>query len=383
LATAAIIVAAGRGVRAGGDIPKQYQPLAGKPVLAHAINAFGTRADIDRTLVVLHPDDAHLFADLVAPHLGGFAIETCLGGEARAASVRAGLEVLAGQDIKTVLVHDGARPLVSDRLILRVLAATREFGAAAPAMAVTDTLWENTGGFVGQTVERAGLARAQTPQGFDFTKLLSAHRAGDTSATDDVQIARAAGQNVKIVAGEPRNIKITEATDFQRAAQIIGGGMDIRTGNGFDVHAFIEGDHVILCGVKIPHERGLKGHSDADVALHAVSDAIYGALGQGDIGQWFPPSEARWKNAASDIFLRHAMRLATDQGFILSNADCTIICESPKIGPHAQAMRARLAEITGVAPDRLSVKATTSERLGFTGRKEGIAALATVTLLKS
>ncbi len=380
---AAIIVAAGKGLRAGGDIPKQYQTLAGMPVLAHTIRAFAECSCISRILVVLNPDDLSLFQKLVTPALSGIDVEIADGGETRQISVANGLAALdiAADDV--VLIHDGARPLIDSALITRVLTTAAETGAAAPARPVTDTLWRADSGKVTGSADRSGLMRAQTPQGFRIADIAAAHQAFDGQATDDVEIALAAGIEVSIVAGSARNIKITDPADFARAEEYLRGPMDIRTGNGFDVHAFCQGDHVMLGGVKIDHDQGLKGHSDADVAMHALTDAIYGALGEGDIGRWFPPDEAEWKGAPSDIFLRHAVSLAAEQGFTLTHCDCTIICEQPKIGPHARAIRNRLADITGIEVNRISVKATTSERLGFTGRGEGIATLATATLVKS
>ncbi|MCV2865714.1 bifunctional 2-C-methyl-D-erythritol 4-phosphate cytidylyltransferase/2-C-methyl-D-erythritol 2,4-cyclodiphosphate synthase [Defluviimonas sp. WL0075] len=371
--TAAVIVAAGRGLRAGGDEPKQWQSLAGRPVLAHAVAAF---TDFARVLVVLHPDD---MARGVT-ELGGH-VTLVAGGATRAGSVRNALEVLDGSDLDHVLIHDGARPLVPRALIDRVLAALGR--AAAPALAVTDALWRGEDGGVDGAVARDGLYRAQTPQGFALADILAAHRAGSASAADDVEVARTAGMHVAIVAGAEENIKITWPEDFVRAERLMGKNMDVRLGNGYDVHAFCDGDHVTLCGVRIAHERGLLGHSDADVGMHALTDAIYGALADGDIGRHFPPSDTQWKGAASEIFLAHAAGRARARGFAISNADVTLICEAPKVGPHAGAMKAELARIMGIEVDRVSVKATTSERLGFTGRKEGIAAIATATLVKS
>ena len=272
-------------------------------------------------------------------------------------------------------------PFASRALIGRVLAALDHHPGAAPALPVTDALWTGAGGRVTGLQPRDGLFRAQTPQGFRFPAILAAHRAHPGGAADDVEVARAAGLDVAIVDGEDENIKLTYPGDFARGERIIG-QMDVRLGNGYDVHAFCEGDHVLLCGVRIPHDKALLGHSDADVAMHALTDAIYGALAEGDIGRHFPPSDPQWKGAASEIFLAHAGRLATERGYRLSNADVTIVCERPKIGPQAGTMQAELARILSVAPGRISVKATTSERLGFTGREEGIAAIATATLVK-
>lgn len=374
MSIAVVIVAAGRGTRAGGGIPKQWQDLGGQPVVARTIAAFAGLAD--RLVLVHHPDDRAR-----AETLG---VDLVQGGATRDASVKAALEALAGQGVERVLIHDGARPFVSAAVILRVLAALDHAPGAAPALAVTDALWRGEGGRVVGTQDRAGLWRAQTPQGFRFDAILAAHRAHPGGAADDVQVARAAGLDVVIVEGDEDNLKITLPGDFARGERLLkGAGMDVRVGNGFDVHAFTEGDHVWLCGVKVPHGRALLGHSDADVGMHALTDAIYGALAEGDIGRHFPPSDPQWKGAESHIFLSHAIGLAAARGYRLANADVTLICERPKVGPHAAAMQARLAAILGVAPDRVSVKATTSERLGFTGREEGIAAMATATLVAS
>lgn len=377
MTVAVIIVAAGRGSRAGGGTPKQWRDLAGVPVLARTVSAF---RGLGRITVVLHPDDMGRGVALF-----GGTVTLVAGGATRDASVRAALESLTGSGVEKVLIHDGARPLVPRAVIAGVLAALDTAAAAAPALAVTDALWRGTGGRVSGTENREGLYRAQTPQGFRFAQILAAHRAHPGGAADDVEVARAAGLTVDITPGSEDNLKITFAEDFARARAILAArkdkGMDVRTGNGYDVHAFCEGDGVILCGVKVPHTKALLGHSDADVGMHALTDAIYGALAEGDIGRHFPPSDPQWKGAASEIFLAHAAKLATDKGYRISNVDVTIVCERPKVGPHAAAMMAELARILGISPNRVSVKATTSERLGFTGREEGIAALATATLI--
>jgi 2-C-methyl-D-erythritol 4-phosphate cytidylyltransferase / 2-C-methyl-D-erythritol 2,4-cyclodiphosphate synthase len=373
MTVAAIIVAAGRGTRAGGGVPKQWQMLAGRPVLVHSVAAFD--GAVDRVLLVLHPDDVAM-AEHWLPQADFVA-----GGATRDASVRNALEALAGTGVSHVLIHDGARPLVSRALIGRMLTALQSHQCAAPAVPVTDALWLGKTLVTG-TQDRTGLWRAQTPQAFHFEAILAAHRAHPGGSADDVEVARAAGLDVAIVEGDEDNLKLTFASDFPRAERILKGrGMDIRLGNGIDVHAFGPGDHVWLCGLKVPHGQGLVGHSDADVGMHALTDAIYGALAEGDIGQHFPPSDPQWKGAASEIFLRHAMGRVAERGFRLTHADVTLICERPKIGPHSVAMRAALAAIMGVEVDRVSVKATTTERLGFTGREEGIAALATATLV--
>jgi 2-C-methyl-D-erythritol 4-phosphate cytidylyltransferase/2-C-methyl-D-erythritol 2,4-cyclodiphosphate synthase len=379
MTTAALIVAAGRGTRAGPGAPKQWRPLAGRRVIDWTLQALDL-PEISERVLVIHPDDAELARDL--------GLRCVPGGATRAASVRAGLEALAGRGVDRVLIHDVARPCVPAAVIRAVLAALEDAPGAAPALPVTDALWTGAAGRVTGTRDRDGLFRAQTPQGFRFDAILAAHRAGDPAAADDVATARAAGLDVAIVPGDEANLKITHAADFDRAARHLAGhpqrhpgGSAMRIGSGYDVHAFGPGDHVTLCGIAIPHERGFLAHSDGDVAMHALTDAIYGALADGDIGQHFPPSDPQWKGAASDIFLRHAVARAAARGLVLGNADVTIICEQPKIGPHAAAMRARLAEIMGCDADRVSVKATTSERLGFTGRGEGIAAQATCLLV--
>ncbi len=378
MTTAAVIVAAGRGRRVGGPIPKQWRTLGGRTVLSWTLDTFRHAPTVGPIVVVLHPDDMGL-----AP---GYAahddVSVAAGGATRADSVRAGLVALRAHAPARVLIHDAARPLVSTALIARVIAALDHSRGAAPALPVTDALWRGAAGLVTGTADRGGLFRAQTPQGFHFDAILAAHEAAAIpDAADDVAIARAAGIDVAIVEGEEANLKITTEGDFARAEALMTQTTDIRTGNGFDVHAFGPGDRVTLCGIDIAHDRGLVGHSDADVAMHAITDAIYGALAAGDIGRHFPPSDPRWKGAASDIFLAHAAALADQRGYVLSHVDCTIICERPRIGPHAPDMQACIAAILGIAPDRVSVKATTSERLGFAGREEGIAAMATATLV--
>jgi len=375
---AVLITAAGRGTRMGGEVPKQWLDLSGRSVLARSIEAF---AGFDRIVVTVHPEDM----DRAIAELGG-RVTLIAGGETRSDSVRAGLETLEGSGITHVLIHDGARPLVTPATIGAVVAALAEGAeAAAPGLAVTDALWRGAESVVTGFADRTGLFRAQTPQGFSLPVILAAHRAAVQGAADDVELVQRQGVAVRIVPGDEDNLKITWPGDMERAGRILrmrGYEMDVRLGNGYDVHAFGPGDHVWLCGVQVPHDRCLVGHSDADVGMHALTDAIYGALAQGDIGRHFPPSDPQWKGAASDIFLRHAAELARSMGYRLGNADVTLVCERPKIGPHAAAMQARLAGIMGVEPERVSVKATTSERLGFTGREEGIASIATATLIR-
>lgn len=374
MTTVAILVAAGRGMRAGGGLPKQWRTLAGARVFDHALAALRVPG-VDEVIAVLHPDDI-----AAAPP----GLRVVAGGATRDASVRAALEALAGSDTTRVLIHDAARPLPTPALVARLIAALEESDAAAPGLPVTDALWRGEAGRVTGTAPRDGLFRAQTPQAFRYAPLLAAHRAHPGGAADDVEVARAAGLDVRILDGEEENLKITHPADFARAEAILRArrnSMDIRLGNGFDVHRLIPGAGVTLCGVTIPFDRRLEGHSDADVAMHAVTDALYGALAEGDIGRHFPPSDPQWKGAASEIFLAHAAALVRARGFAIANCDVTIICEAPKIGPHAAAMQAEMARILAIDPARMSVKATTSERLGFTGREEGIAALATAALV--
>lgn len=382
MTTAALIVAAGRGQRAGGGVPKQWRALAGRRVIDWTLQAFRRAPQVDLICLVINDQDT-VRADF--DDQPGLILAT--GGSDRASSVQNGLSALQGRGVTRVLIHDAARPCVSPALIADVCTALDDHVAAAPGLAVTDALWTGADAQVTGTRTRDGLFAAQTPQGFHYDAIVGAHADYTGPAADDVEVARAAGIGVAIVPGDPDNLKITRAPDFARAERILGADMtapmDIRLGNGYDVHRFGAGDHVVLCGVNLPHDRGLQGHSDADVGMHAITDAIYGALAEGDIGRHFPPSDPQWKGAASQIFLRHAADLARSRGFSISNIDCTLVCEYPKIGPHAEAMRDALATIMDLPRDRISVKATTSERLGFTGRGEGIAAIATAAMVKT
>lgn len=375
-----LIVAAGRGKRAGGGVPKQYRDLAGQPVLRRAIMALLSHKDVDAVQVVIHADDAELYQAATQGIKG--LLPVCIGGVERHDSVLAGLNSLKVKQPDLVLIHDAARPLLPEKTITDVIKALQNHVGAFPALPVVDALWQG-GEVIIAPQARDGLWRAQTPQGFRFSEILAAHEGSSTLALDDVAVAHDSGLTVAITTGSEENFKITTPDDFARAEQMLKGTMDIRTGNGFDVHKFGAGKHVTLCGVEIPHSNGLVGHSDADVAMHTVTDAIFGALCEGDIGQWFPPSDMQWKGAASDIFLAKAVERAATRGFTINHVDCTIICEIPKIGPHADAMRARMAEILQIDADRISIKATTSEKLGFTGRGEGIAVMATATLVKT
>jgi 2-C-methyl-D-erythritol 4-phosphate cytidylyltransferase/2-C-methyl-D-erythritol 2,4-cyclodiphosphate synthase len=384
---AAIVLAAGRGVRAGGGVPKQFRPLSGKTVVRVSLDAFSNHPGIGMIQPVVHADDRALFDQAAA---GLSLLPAVAGGATRQASVCAGLEALAAQTHevapKFVLVHDAARPFVSAQLITRAIDAARNSGAAIPALAVSDTIKSvDDAGHVTATLDRAPLRTVQTPQAFAFDALLAAHRKAKTSGrddfSDDAALAEWAGLDVATFEGEPGNIKLTNPEDFARMeAQNLASLGDIRTGSGIDVHAFVPGDHVMIGGVRIPHSLGVTGHSDADVGLHALVDAILGALADGDIGMHFPPSDPRWRGASSDQFLKFAADRVAARGGIIAHLDLSIVCEGPKIGPHRDAMRARIAEIAGIGIDRVAVKATTSEKLGFTGRSEGIAAYATATV---
>lgn len=376
----ALVVAAGRGSRFGGELPKQYAVLAGRPVLRHVLDRLHAHPAVARVQVVTHPDDGALYAAASA----GLALPAPVaGGASRQDSVRLGLEALAMAPPAAVLIHDAARPLLDPGTIDRVLAALAQHDGAIAAVALADSLKRTDGeGRILEAVAREGAWRAQTPQGFLFPAILAAHRrlAGG-ALSDDAAVAAAAGLDVVVVPGHEDNFKITTADDLRRAERLLLVGLnDIRVGQGFDVHRFGEGDFAMLCGVRVPSQRGVIGHSDADVGLHALTDALLGAIGDGDIGQHFPPSEARWRGADSSLFLRHAADLVRARGGVIAHVDVTLLCEAPRISPHRAAMVARLAELLRLDPGRVSVKATTTERLGFLGRGEGIAAQATATV---
>jgi 2-C-methyl-D-erythritol 4-phosphate cytidylyltransferase/2-C-methyl-D-erythritol 2,4-cyclodiphosphate synthase len=386
---AALIVAAGRGLRAGAAAPKQYRRLGGAPVLCRTLKPFLTESRIGTVLVVIGAGDRPRYDEAIGqlPESAQARLAPPVeGGETRQDSVRAGLEALAaGGFTGSVLVHDAARPFVSAALIERVLAASAEHVAAIPALAVTDTVKRiDAAGLIDETLPREQLVSVQTPQAFAFQPLLAAHRAAHAAGaggfTDDSAIMEWAGHRVATFAGDPMNLKLTHPGDFDLAEQRFARPLVTRTGTGYDVHAFVDGDHVWLGGVKIPHSRGVTAHSDGDVALHALTDAILGALADGDIGSHFPPSDPQWRGASSDRFLAFAAERVRQRGGRIDHLDLTIVCEGPKVGPHREAIRARIAEITGLRLDQVGAKATTSERLGFTGRGEGIAALATATI---
>jgi len=381
---AAVVVAGGRGLRAGGDVPKQYREIAGEPVIRPALAAFLSHPQVGAVQPVIHAQDESAFRaataglkDLLPP---------VLGGATRQASVRAGLEALASRAPDTVLIHDAARPFLTDALIGRAIAAGKANGAAVPAVAVADTVKKiDDTAHVTETLDRSHLRTVQTPQAFAFSLIVAAHRraaaAGLADFSDDAALAEWAGHRVSVFEGEAGNVKLTTNDDFARAEMLRRSALgDVRTGNGFDVHAFADGDHVMLGGVCIPYSRGVTGHSDADVALHALVDAVLGALAEGDIGTHFPPSDPQWKGASSDRFLAFACERVRARGGMIAHLDVTVVCEAPRVSPHRDAMRARIAAIAGIAADRVAVKATTSERLGFTGRGEGLVAMATATV---
>lgn len=374
--TVALIVAAGSGSRVGGDLPKQFRLVRGQPMLRHSYAALASHETISDIYVAIGEgqDDFALesLSGLLPPHL-------VLGGATRRESVLDGLKQIAHDGgAARVLIHDAARPFLPHEVISSLIAVLDFAPGAVPALAIVDSLARGTGA-LSSTIERENLWRIQTPQAFHFDAIYQAHRnwTGD-EPSDDARMLMATGQEVRIVAGDERLSKYTFASDFEESDHM----PQIRSGSGFDVHRLVAGEELWLCGVRVPHNKGLVGHSDADVAMHALTDAILGAMALGDIGDHFPPSDAQWRGASSDQFLAHAMKLARDKGYNLANADVTIICEAPKIGPHKLSMRQRLAEIMDVDIDLISVKATTTEMLGFTGRGEGIAAQALATFEK-
>ncbi|MCA0277604.1 MAG: bifunctional 2-C-methyl-D-erythritol 4-phosphate cytidylyltransferase/2-C-methyl-D-erythritol 2,4-cyclodiphosphate synthase [Proteobacteria bacterium] len=386
---AAVIVAAGRGERAGqADGPKQYRKIGGKAVIWHTLKAFLEHPRVGPVAVAIHADDGELFTAAA----GEFAsrVTTVVGGATRQDSTRFALLALQEAKPAAVLIHDGVRPFIGPEVIDRTISGIDEKHGSLPSLPVSDTLkkeaFDRT---VAETVPRGGLHSAQTPQGFPFEPIFSAHQrafeAGRTDFTDDSAIAEWAGIPVRLVLGSPDNVKLTWARDITMADQRLSGQMphfpDVRTGNGYDVHSFEAGDHVTLCGVKIPHSKKLNGHSDADVCLHALTDALLATCGAGDIGTHFPPSDPQWKGAASRIFVEHAAAIVRSRGGRIANADITLICEAPRVGPHRAAMTAELADMLHIAPERISIKATTNEKLGFVGREEGIAAIATASVV--
>ena len=385
----AVIVAAGRGLRASAATagPKQYEYLGRKTVLAHCIDQFLKHPGFKSIQVVIHPDDLKLYHSSIPTDER--ILPPVLGGATRQDSVLNGLRSLADHNPETVFIHDAARPFLSQKTLNDLLRALQKHPGAISALPISDTLkrqHETSPATITQTIDRSQIWRALTPQAFHYNAILAAHEKAEQTTsetfTDDASIAEAANIDVALIEGDPRNFKITTPGDLALARQLLATqALEPRVGQGYDVHRFAEGSHVRLCGIDIPHSHRLDGHSDADVAMHALTDAILGAIGDGDIGHHFPPTDEQWRGAASDIFLKDAVTRVADVNGRLSNVDVTIICETPKVGPHRDAMRARLAEIMGIAISKVGVKATTSERLGFTGRKEGIAAMATATVL--
>jgi len=384
---AVVLVAAGRGERAGSaEGPKQYRPIGGRAVIARTLDIFLDHPEITAISIAIHPGDAALFAEAVGQLPDH--VFTVPGGTTRQASTLLALRRLKALDPEIVLIHDAVRPFVSPELVAGVIEKAKNGVGALPALAISDTLKRaGPDGRIAGTVERAGLFAAQTPQGFPFRAILDAHeRAAENSRndfTDDAAIAEWAGMPVEIVTGSPDNVKLTWARDIAMADEKLSRAAfpDVRTGNGYDVHAFGPGDHVTLCGIAVPYEKTLSGHSDADVGLHALTDALLATCGAGDIGTHFPPSDPQWKGAASRLFVEHAVGIVRDKGGRIANADVTLICEAPKIGPHRERMVEALAAMLDIAPERISVKATTNEKLGFIGRSEGIAAIATASVI--
>ena len=375
----ALVVAAGQGSRFGGPLPKQYLPLGGSTILRHAVAALHGHGRIANVLVAIRPEDRALFDTSVA---GLTVMAPIAGGPRRQDSVRLGLEALAAYCPHRVLIHDGARPFPDRQLVDRVIDGLDGAVASIPCLPLRDTIKRGEGGTIRQTIDRSALWRAQTPQGFRFDAILAAHRAAiGRELTDDAAVAEAAGLAPLIVDGSEDNLKVTTAEDLAAAERLLAARQgDVRVGQGFDVHPFAPGDHLWICGVRVAHGMSLAGHSDADVGLHALTDAVLGAIGAGDIGMHFPPSDPRWRGAASDQFLSHAADLVRARGGAIAAVDVTMICERPKIAPYRLAMVERIATILGITPDRVSVKATTTEKLGFTGRAEGMAAQAVATV---
>jgi 2-C-methyl-D-erythritol 4-phosphate cytidylyltransferase/2-C-methyl-D-erythritol 2,4-cyclodiphosphate synthase len=376
---AVLVVAAGRGHRFGEDLPKQYNMLGKRPVLRHCLAEFVANPNINYVRTVIHPDDRILY-ETAAKSLN--VLPPVNGGKTRQDSVRLGLESLKEYNPDIVLIHDGARPFVNSDVINNVLIALEESKAVIPAIAVCDTLKKaDINKTITDTVDRSHLYRAQTPQGFDFKTIMSAHeKAKGLELTDDAAVIENFGLKVKICQGAENNIKITTKQDLFNSEKSLQNGGEILVGSGFDVHQLIEGNEITLCGIKIPHNKTLKGHSDADVVLHAITDAILGAISAGDIGAHFPPSDNKWKGASSDIFLKYARELVEAKGGYINNIDVTVMCEEPKIGKYRLRMMQKVSEILELSQSKISIKATTTEKLGFTGRSEGIAASAIATV---
>lgn len=376
----AIIVSAGNGKRVGGYLPKQYLKIHGIPILAKTIQRFHEVDIIDEVIVVISQKHQKHFDKFILPIIQKEVV-IILGGKTRRESVYEGLKHTGSEDL--VLIHDGARPFITYELIIKIINGVKRFGAAAPGMKVTDSIWEKNNKVISGVQNRDNFLKAQTPQGFFTKDIIKNYEKVKKEPSDDVELAVNNGLRVRIVEGDEKNIKITTMNDIENINSTSKSFLKIRTGIGYDVHAFEAGNELILCGLKIPFNKSLKGHSDADVVMHAITDAIYGAIAEGDIGTWFPPNDIKWKNSNSEVFLKHANSLLTKKGYVISNLDCTIICEEPKIQPYTQKMRINMENILQITKDQISIKATTTEKLGFTGRKEGIAAQAIITVQKN
>ncbi|MEP0944553.1 MAG: bifunctional 2-C-methyl-D-erythritol 4-phosphate cytidylyltransferase/2-C-methyl-D-erythritol 2,4-cyclodiphosphate synthase [Rhizobiaceae bacterium] len=384
--TGAVIVAAGRGHRAGqGDGPKQYQLLGARTVLYRSLQPFLAHPSVAWIVVVIHPDDQQLYKNAVEVH--DKLLAPVFGGATRQQSVAAGLQALAQMELKNVLIHDAARPFIDTDTINRVVSKLDTQAAVLPSLPVADTLKRCAeDGVIVETVDRSGLYSAQTPQGFHFSAIWQAHQKAKaetrTDFSDDTGLAEWVGMQVTVVDGDPRNVKITSAQDMAQAQEKFAMPVpDVRVGHGYDTHQFIDGDYIWLCGVKLPHDKSLSGHSDADVGLHALTDALLAAVADGDIGSHFPPSDPQWRGASSDRFLAHAVKRVAAHGGRITHMDVTLVCEAPKIGPHRDVMREAISKISGIEAGRISVKATTNEKIGFVGRNEGMVALATATVV--
>ena len=376
----AIIVSAGNGKRVGGDLPKQYLKIDGIPILAKTIQRFHEVDIIDEVIVVISQKHQKYFDKFILPIIQKEVV-IILGGKTRRESVYEGLKHTDLEDL--VLIHDGARPFITYELIIKIINSVKHFGAAAPGMKVTDSIWKKNNKVISGVQNRDNFLKAQTPQGFFTKDIIKNYEKVKKEPSDDVELAVNNGLRVRIVEGDEKNIKITTMNDIENINSTSKSFLRIRTGIGYDVHAFEAGNELILCGLKIPFNKSLKGHSDADVVMHAITDAIYGAIAEGDIGTWFPPNDIKWKNSNSEVFLKHANSLLTKKGYVISNLDCTIICEEPKIQPYTQKMRINMENILQITKDQISIKATTTEKLGFTGRKEGIAVQAIITVQKN
>lgn len=379
---ASIIVAGGSGSRAGLFPPKQYQKIATESVLERTVNKFVSHPLIKICVIVISREHQNYFQEKVAPNITG-EFQLTYGGNSRTESVYCGLQHLQNTGITHVLIHDGARPFVSETLISDLISALKSHDGIVPVLSISDAVWKFSGKYLVKPISREELCLAQTPQGFDYSRILQAYESRVGNTADCAEIAISDNLKVVHINGDKENFKITTADDLEFARmKTRAKPIDVRVGHGVDVHKLVPGKAIVLCGIEIPFNRKLQGHSDADVGLHAITDAIYGSIGKGDIGTWFPPEENKWKNADSVIFLQHANNLLKEENYSITSIDCTFVCEEPKIKPYVEEMRSRVSKLLGIDTGRVSVKATTSELMGFTGRKEGILATATVTVAR-